>query len=360
MKRPQYVTKFRDRHGKTRYRFRRKGYPAHYFKAPFGTKEFEREYADCLAAEKPAIGADRIRPGSVSDVIARYYSDTAFMDLRPDTQKVYRGVIERFRKTFGDDPMARFDAARIQRLMNTMREKPHAAARLRKILHQLFIVARRERLVPGTFDPVKDTRPPKPEDTGGYHRWTEDELAQFEAAHPLGTKPRLAFALLLYGAQRSKDVRFLTHKAIEGGRIRLKQSKTSTAVDVPVVAPLRETLDASDLGKTLLLENKNGDAFTAKGFYNLIKRACIKADLPHCSAHGLRKSAAARLREAGCSDREGMAITGHKSVAMYRKYAGTAGDAELADAAMLRTYGGEVSNPREKLDTASHKTDGKQ
>ncbi|MBD2840761.1 tyrosine-type recombinase/integrase [Erythrobacter rubeus] len=356
MKRPQYVTKFRDRHGKTRYRFRRKGYPAHYFKAPFGTKDFEREYAACLDAEKQPVGGDRIRPGSVSDVIARYYADSAFLDLRPATQAVYRGVLERFRATFGDDPISRFDAARIQRLMNGMRDKPHAAARLRKLLHQLFIVARRERIVPGTFDPVKDTRPPKASSSEGYHRWTEAELTQFEAAHPLGTKPRLAFALLLYGAQRSADVRFLSRRAIAGGRIRLKQSKTSTAVDVPVVEPLREALEAGPLGDTLLLENNRGDAFTAKGFYNLMRRACDKAGLPHCSAHGLRKAAAARLRRAGCSDQEGMAITGHKSISMYRKYAGDAGDAALADSAMAKAYGSKVSNPGKRLDTASQKT----
>jgi hypothetical protein len=129
-----YVTSFRDRHGKLRYRFRRKGYAAHYFQAPFGTKEFEREYAACLDAEKPSIGAGRIKPGSVSDVIARYYSDTAFQDLQPATQSVYRGVLERFRAKFGDDPMRAFDAQRIQRVMNAMRHKPHAAARLRKLM----------------------------------------------------------------------------------------------------------------------------------------------------------------------------------------------------------------------------------
>lgn len=355
----KYVTSTRIK-GKLYWRFRRKSYPMHYFKAPIGSKEFEREYADCLAAEKPSIGADRIIPGSISDVIARYYGDLAFRDLRPATQKVYRGVLERFRSTFGDQPMKRFDASRIQALMNAMEEKPHAAARLRKLLHQLFIVARRERIVPGTFDPVKDTRPPKPRNSEGYHRWSEEELAKFEQVHPLGTKPRLAFALLLYGAQRSKDVRFLTHKAIEGDRIRLKQSKTSTAVNVPVVPPLRQALAAGPLGRTLLLEGRDGNAYSAGGFQTLVKRACVKAGLPHCSAHGLRKSAAARLRAAGCTDQEGMAITGHKSVSMYRMYAGNAGNADLADAAMARTYGVQMSNDTGSLDTASSETEQKQ
>ena len=352
-KRPEFVTSFRDRHGKMRYRFRRTGYASHYFKAPYGSKAFEREYADCLNLEKSAIGSDRIIPGSVSDVIARYYSDGAFMDLKPNTQVVFRGVLERFRKSFGNDPMTRFDAKVIQRIMNSQRDKPHAAARLRKLLIQLFIVARRERIVPGTFDPVKDTRPPKITDTGGYHRWTEEELAQFEAKHPLGTKPRLAFALLLYGAQRSADVRFLTRKGIEGGRIRLKQSKTGNAVSVPVVAPLREALDAGPIGETLLLENKSGQAFSAKGFGNMVKRACEIADLPHCTAHGLRKAAAARLKARGVADEDGMIITGHKTLREYLRYAGDEGQEERADRAMAMAYP-EVSNQPEKLDNEQH------
>lgn len=353
-KRPDYVTSFADRHGKVRWRFRRKGYASHYFKAPFGTKDFEREYAACLSAEPLRVGAERIRHGSVSDVIARYYSDNAFLDLRSATQTVYRGVLERFRANFGDDAMRQFDAARIARLMNVMRHKPHAAARLRKLLTQLFMIARRERLVPGTFDPVKDTRAPKAE-SEGYHRWTEDELAAFEEKHPIGTKPRLAFALLLYGAQRSGDVRIMPTTMIEGGRIQLSQSKTSNAVDVPVVEPLQEALDAGPLGKTTLLENKDGEPFSAKGFYNLVKRACINAGLPHCSAHGLRKSAARRCREAGCTDDEGMAITGHKTVKEYRRYAGDAGMGARADAAM----GKVMANRAKKLDTAPQQTTGR-
>src|SRR5215470_14104626 len=40
----------------------------------------------------------------------------------------------------------------------------------------------------------------------GFHTWTEDEIAQFESYHPIGSKPRLALALLLYTAQRRSDV----------------------------------------------------------------------------------------------------------------------------------------------------------
>ncbi|SLK06576.1 tyrosine-type recombinase/integrase [Novosphingobium mathurense] len=341
-----YVTSFRDRHGKRRWRFRKKGCPAHYFKAPYGTREFEQEYAACLKAEPLPIGASRIKHGSVSDVIARYYTDNAFLDLRGTTQVVYRGVLERFRSAFGDDPMQEFDAERIARLMVSMRHKPHAAARLRKLLNQLFMVARRARLVPPGFDPVKDTRAPKAE-SEGYHRWTEVELEAFEAKHPLGTKPRLAFALLLYGAQRSGDVRLMTHRTIEDGRIRLAQSKTSAAVDVPVVEPLARAIAAGPLGGETILENSRGEPYSAKAFYQMMKKACIAAGLPHCSPHGLRKSAARRCREAGCSNEEGMAITGHKTEREYLRYAGDSVRAARADAAMTKV----MANHRKRLVT---------
>lgn len=351
-----YVTCFDDRHGKRRWRFRRKGYATYYFKSPVGTKDFEREYAACLDAEPMRIGAGRIKPGSVSDVIARYYADNAFQDLRPSTQTVYRGVLEGFRATFGDDPMRRFDADRIARLMTMMRHKPHAAARLRKLLAQLLIIARRAKIVPFGFDPIKDTKAPKAE-SDGYHRWTEDELAAFEAKHPLGTKPRLAFALLLYAAQRSGDVRFMTRDTIAGDRIRLDQSKTSTAVDVPVVEPLREALAAGPLGARTLLEARTGEPFTPKGFYGMLKKACVKAGIPHCAPHGLRKSAARRCREAGCTDEEGMAITGHKTVKEYRRYAGEDSRGDRADAAMAKVMANRTKmlatakvQPREKAE----------
>lgn len=123
-----------------------------------------------------------------------------------------------------------------------------AAARLRKLMAQLVRIARRGKLVPEGFDSIKDARPPKAENKGSYHRWTEEELRAYEEAHPLGTKPRLAFDLLLYGAQRSGNVRVITRATVAGWRIGLDQSKTSNAVDIPVVDPLHLSMTAGPLG----------------------------------------------------------------------------------------------------------------
>ena len=49
----RFVTSFPDRHGTVRYRFRRKGFPSHYFVASPGTAAFRIEYDRCLAGDKP-------------------------------------------------------------------------------------------------------------------------------------------------------------------------------------------------------------------------------------------------------------------------------------------------------------------
>ena len=61
------------------------------------------------------------------------------------------------------------------------------------------------------------------------------------------------------------------------------------------------------------------------------------ADLPRrCVTHGLRKAAARRLAEAGCSAHEIAAITGHRTLKEIERYTRGAEQARLAAAAIRR------------------------
>lgn len=83
---PKWVSDFRDRHGKARYRFRRKGQAQYLFKHAPGTEEFRQEYQACLTgAEAPKIqpGADRVKPGTFDELIIRYYRSPEFLDPSP-------------------------------------------------------------------------------------------------------------------------------------------------------------------------------------------------------------------------------------------------------------------------------------
>ncbi|MGA8470856.1 MAG: tyrosine-type recombinase/integrase, partial [Pseudolabrys sp.] len=56
--------------------------------------------------------------------------------------------------------------------------------------------------------------------------------------------------------------------------------------------------------------------------------------LSNCSAHGLRKAAAWRLAEAGCTAHEIAAITGHASLKQVSHYTKAVDQKRLATAAM--------------------------
>jgi hypothetical protein len=67
-----------------------------------------------------------------------------------------------------------------------------------------------------------------------------------------------------------------------------------------------------------------------------------KAGLPErCVTHGLRKAAARRLAEAGCSANEIASITGHVTLEEVARYTKAAEQKKLARAAIGRLPGGE-------------------
>ena len=72
-----------------------------------------------------------------------------------------------------------------------------------------------------------------------------------------------------------------------------------------------------------------------------------KAGLPtRCVTHGLRKAAARRLAEAGCTANEIAAITGHATLQEVSRYTKAAEQKKLAQAAMRR-----LSPPKPKADS---------
>ena len=58
-RRYHHTSSFIDRHGKTRWRFRKAGVPPHYFDSPNGTPEFEAEWKGCFDGTTQAAKASK-------------------------------------------------------------------------------------------------------------------------------------------------------------------------------------------------------------------------------------------------------------------------------------------------------------
>ena len=162
----------------------------------------------------------------------------------------------------------------------------------------------------------------------GYHSWTLAEIQTFKEKHPIGTTARLAMALALYTGQRRGDLVQFGKQHVREGSLIFTQNKgrnrNPIILELPIIPALQNVLDASPTGDLTFLVTAHGRPFTNNGFGNRFRDWCDAAGLPNCSVHGLRKAAAARLAELGCTEFEIMAITGHqtsKEVTRYTKAA---------------------------------------
>ena len=159
----------------------------------------------------------------------------------------------------------------------------------------------------------------------GYPTWSEAEIGRFEATHAIGTKARLAFALLLYTGQRRGDVVTLGRQHVHDDVLTIDQGKTEGGeqahLEIPVHPKLRAIIDATPtVGVKTFLVTHFGKPYTAPGFGNWFRELCDVAGCPGVSAHGLRKATARRLAEIGCSANQIAAVTGHATLKEVQRY----------------------------------------
>ncbi len=185
-------------------------------------------------------------------------------------------------------------------------------------------------------DPTLGVRP-IPSRSEGIHAWTEAEIEAFQTAYKVGTRERLALALLIHTAQRRSDVVLMGWQHAQGESISIVQAKTGARLLLPLHPDLAAMLEHLSRDNMTFLVTAQDKPFTPAGFGNRFGQAIRSAGLPKgCSSHGLRKAAARRLAEAGCSEKEIAAMTGHQTLKEVARYTRAADQHRLASQAMAQ------------------------
>lgn len=337
-----YTSLFIDRHGKERCRFRRNGLSL-YLPHP-SAKGYRAAYDEALGKAEGSIPLQpRCKPGSINDLLPRFYESVGFKRGGYAWRRTRKAVLEAFREEFGDDPFAAFRAKDISAILARKLDKAdgkggtHAAKRLREQLDLLFRFAVRQEWI--TSNPVENAEEieHKPE---GFYAWTESDIAQYRERWQVGTKQRLALELMLWTGARRGDARLLPPP--RNGRIKGKAGKTGKTFDLPVAPPLAAAIDAMPaVGLTTLLVTEYGKPFSAAGFGNWFRDQCLKAGLARCTAHGLRKALTRRAADQGVQQQGLKALgqwSGDREVAVY--VAG-ANQTRLAEAALDAVFAWE-------------------
>lgn len=325
-----YVHKFKDRHGRVRYYYRRGKARAALPDPAEGMGAFLDAYR---AAERGQPRTPR-ETGTIAALIAEFKASADYLALKPNSRETYGNALEFLRhRDSASAPLAAVKRKHVLLLRDELaKETPGKANLVVKVLRRLFAFA-----IDREYIAVNPALKIKPVAGGEYRSWTDAELLQFEERWPRGTTQRLIYELALYTGQRRGDVAKTTWADIADGVVAVVQEKTGTKVWVPLHSSLAAEIAATPRRQAVIVATVRGRSFTPSFLGATFADAIEQAGLPEdCVLHGLRKAATRALAEAGCTDSEIMAITGHTSREMVTLYTRDANKRTLAKAAIAR------------------------
>jgi integrase len=220
----KYLHTYRDRHGKLRHAFRRRKFATVMLPGEPGSVELMQAYTNALAGVTASLPGEindvrhnprreilsgnavayKNKPGSVSAAVTLYLGSMDFGRLADATRGDRRRDLERFRADYGEQSFAALERKHVEMMLAAKASTPHAAKNFLKALRGVVSVALKAGI--RETDPTSGIRVKAKTSPQGFQSWSESDIAQFEAAYPVGSRERLAFALLLYTGQRRGDV----------------------------------------------------------------------------------------------------------------------------------------------------------
>lgn len=318
------VWRYVRRHGK---KIRLKLAPDH--------QDYLAEYEAALVKLKRSLPSGPSDPGSWNSLVDAYLGCARFGELRESTQAETTREAKRIRSKWGAHPVSRLEARHVLEWQDELAKTPGKANNMLACLKMLLRFGRARKFVTPAYDEILDIKELK---IGELRSWTDAELEAFEAKWKVGTRERLIYALALYTGQRKADLLKMTRAHIDVGFIGVTQMKTGERIAIPMHRHLVEAIDGTDAKGLALVARGDGKPLKSREMHDIFACATKAAGLVDCVLHGLRKAAARRLADAGASEHEIMAITGHKTSQMIKLYTKGANQKRLAGSAMLKLW----------------------
>jgi hypothetical protein len=246
-----YLVQDVDRHGNVRLYVRLKidgKFRKERLRQPFGSPSFLEEYKAALERLKGGKKEGKtltIKTGTLGWLVAEYEQSFTFKKIAPREQRVRHLIVESCLNEetkvgsgyrFRDCPLAEFTSDHVRLMRDRKKGRPGAANNRVKWLSAMFSWAREERSTWVKSNPATIKKADYNKKT--FHTWTREEFLQFEARHPLGTKARLALAILAYTGMRRSDAVQLGPQHVKDDLITFTPQKTSTTTGKTLKLPL--------------------------------------------------------------------------------------------------------------------------
>lgn len=294
---------------------------------PLDHPEFLAAYAAARAAAPKQV---RATTGTIAALCEAYLRSDSYLAHSASYRATLRRHIEAIREQAEDALASHLRADDIADDLAPL--KPNVAGARLKAWRAVCKFGVEKRLLKS--DPSHAVIKPKAPKTDGHPPWSAAEIERFRARWSIGTVPRACFELLFWtGARISDAVRIGPGMVGRDGVLAFRQQKTGDEAFVPWACPLpayaegmieaRDTMHAAIAclgGHMTFLATHGGRTRSHKALGTVIADAARSAQITGRSAHGLRKSRAQQLAEAGATTHQIAAWTGHQSLSEVQHY----------------------------------------
>jgi integrase len=313
---------------------RKKGYPAAI--KTFRTKRDAEDWSRGVEDEMVRgiyirrSNAERL---SVADALDRYQREVS-PTKKASTQDREKGRFDTLRAFFGAYSLAAVTPELVARFRDARLEEGLASNTVRldlALLGHLYVTAIREWGVGLTYNPVQLIRKPSPGAARDRRLTTEEEsrLRQAVAEH---SNPMLRWivTIAIETGMRLSEIVTLTREQVSLRRrvVRLSETKNGSPRTVPLTVAAAEAMREAlanpirPIDTDLVFFGEPGhDGRRRPYVFNRTWQRIVKqVGIVDFRFHDLRYEAVSRFVEAGLSDQEVAAISGHKSMQMLKRY----------------------------------------
>lgn len=330
----------------------------YYYHRPTGTRlpdnpesvEFARKLEGLNTKDRPTLAKE----GTISDLVLLYKKSPRFLKLADRTRADYNKRLDYLSETFGDIAVRDWTAEEVLDLQDALSDAPRQADYMVQVLSILFSFARKR---PSRFklnhNPASGVE--RIFSAEGYKPWPDNLIAAFrkKAYREL----RWIVEGALYTGQRQGDLIKMAWSSFDGQGINVVQNKTGEKLWIPCHVDLLNVLAMIPKRATVIFADKRNKPWGIDHLRHEITRVVRECGFEGYSMHGLRYNAARNLADAGCPSEDIMAVTGHRTHQMVRRYTRDADQKARALRAIERLETGtKLQNTADK--TAKHRKDG--
>lgn len=333
--RPQYLHRFKTRHGKFVWYVRKPGCNRIRINGDFGTPEFDLQVQTALVGIAPKNESRRHKAISgTMEWLWDKYRDSAFWTrLSAATRRQRENIMEGVLKAIGHEPFAKVTKADIAEARDRRASTPAQSRNFLDAMRGIFRWALEADHV--KIDPTSGVNNPPRKAGAGFPVWTEDDVERYQEKWPIGTKERVWLDVLLYTGLRRGDAVRLGRQHVRDGiaTLRTEKSQDVITVTIPILPVLAITLAAGPKGDLSFICGEKRAPLTKESFGNMFREACESAGV-NKSAHGVRKIAATTSANNGATVAQLEAIFGWKGGSMASLYTRAANRRRLSMDAM--------------------------